>query len=322
MKFINPFNQCEATLDKNSLTDTENNSFPRKNGVYRVLANAENYTNSFGFQWNKFQQTQIDRELSNLGLSKERFFLETNWVPDALAGENILEVGSGAGRFSQVVLENTKANLFSIDFSNAVEANWRNNGQQGDDRFKLFQASVYNMPFADNQFDKVFCLGVLQHTPDFEKSVKSLIDKCKPGGEVVVDFYQVRGFWTKIHSKYLLRPFTKKLNHEKLLSMIDENVDWLISSATFLNKIGLQHLTRFLPLVDLRPIPKNLNPQQFRDWVVLDTFDMFSPQYDNPQTINTVKNWFEKYGMTVSFAGIVSGTDNFMQAPVVRGIKK
>jgi len=33
----------------------------------------------------------------------------------------------------------------------------------------LFQASIYELPFAPRQFDKVFCFGVLQHTPDFKK---------------------------------------------------------------------------------------------------------------------------------------------------------
>jgi len=42
------------------------------------------------------------------------------------------------------------------------------------------------MPFPNNSFDKVFCFGVLQHTPDFDASIKVLIEKAKPGGEIVV----------------------------------------------------------------------------------------------------------------------------------------
>ena len=54
------------------------------------------------------------------------------------------------------------------------------------ERFHLFQASIYEMPFPDNSFHKVFCLGVLQHTPDFEQSIQSLVQKAKTGGEIVV----------------------------------------------------------------------------------------------------------------------------------------
>ncbi len=39
-------------------------------------------------------------------------------------------------------------------------------------------------------------------------------------------------------------------------------------------------------------LPPDLN----REWSILDTFDMYSPAHDNPQTIETVKRWFEEEG--------------------------
>ncbi len=82
------------------------------------------------------------------------------------------------------------------------------------------------------QFDKVFCFGVLQHTPDVELSVKTLIDMVKPGGELVVDFYPINGWWTKLNAKYIFRPYTKKLTHEKLFKKIEKNIDWLDKNLT------------------------------------------------------------------------------------------
>jgi ubiquinone/menaquinone biosynthesis C-methylase UbiE len=204
---INPTNNKPLTKEGTEYKDSDGNIFPIINGVPRFVP-ADNYTNSFGFQWNKFQKTQIDREAKNSSFSKERFFVATEWDKEDLSGKNVLEVGSGAGRFTQIVLDYTKANLYSIDYSDAVSANYRNNAHHGD-RLHLFQASIYEMPFPDNSFDKVFCFGVLQHTPDFKKSVKSLIDKAKPGGEIAVDFYPIKGWYTKINAKYM-RPWTKK----------------------------------------------------------------------------------------------------------------
>jgi len=34
-----------------------------------------------------------------------------------------------------------------------------------------------------------------------------------------------------------------------------------------------------------------LNKEQNREWALLDTFDWFSPQYDNPQSSKTIKQW-------------------------------
>ena len=150
-----------------------------------------NYAENFGLQWSKFAKTQLDRDC--LDISKQRFFAETHWEHKCLSGKHILEVGSGAGRFSKVVLEHTQGILWSVDYSDAVTANYTNNGSIAADRFQLFQASIYELPFEDNSFDKTFCFGVLQHTPDFEASVKTLIAKTKPGGEIIVDFYPI--FW-------------------------------------------------------------------------------------------------------------------------------
>jgi SAM-dependent methyltransferase len=319
---INPSNGSVLQKKQDEFTDSNGNRFPLVRGAVRIVQD-NNYTDSFGFQWNKFQKTQIDRDNKNSAQSKERFFAETGWDKEDLTEMDILEVGSGAGRFSQIVLDYTRANLYSVDYSDAVSANYKNNGHHGS-RLHLFQASVYEMPFPDNSFDKVFCFGVLQHTPDFKKSVGSLIAKAKPGAEVVVDFYPIRGWWTKIHAKYIFRPFTKRMSHEKLLKIIDKNVDWLMNLYFFFDKIGIGKLAnRFLPICDVKgTLPHNLSKEDLREWVVLDTFDVFSPEHDHPQKISTVKKWFEEFGVRVTQAEFVYyGKENF-SAAVVKGIKK
>ncbi len=313
----NPYNQHLLTATPEGLVENGKNVFTFSNGAYRIVE-PENYTGNFGYQWNKFASTQLDKA-SKLNISKVRFFAETGWDKQDLTGQNILEVGSGAGRFSQIILDHTKGTLYSVDYSNAVEANYKNNGPN--DRLSLFQASVYEMPFQKNQFDKVFCFGVLQHTPDVQKTVKSLIDMAKPGGEVVVDFYPLKGWWTKLHSKYLLRPFTKKMSNDKLFAKIDNNIDWLIKASKFFSKIGLGRVVnRFLPICDIdRTLPRNISNEQLREMCVLDTFDMFSPEYDQPQRISTVVEWFKKNGMKDVWGGYIH-YENCVVA-VVKGIK-
>jgi len=281
----------------------------------------DNYALSFGYQWNKYAKTQLDRESAGLDLSRKRFFAETHWNCETLDGKNILEVGSGAGRFSKVVLEHTKGVLSSVDYSDAVTANFRSNSHIAPDRFHLFQASIYEMPFPDNSFDKVFCLGVLQHTPDFETSVKVLIDKAKTGGEIVVDFYPIKGWWTKINAKYILRPITKRISHDRLLRLIERNTDWLIKAHLALHRIGLGIFTRFLPVCNIKEsFPQTLSHSEMREWTILDTFDQYSPQHDHPQRIEDVAKMFERHGARVTFAGIEPFGDGGW-ASVVRGIK-
>lgn len=318
--YLNPHTRLPLEQVGDRLRDSSGATFPVIGGIPR-FCDVENYTSSFGRQWNKFRTTQIDRKGAVDAPSTKRFFAETGWTADQLRGANVLEVGSGAGRFSRVLLEHTDATLYSVDYSTAVEANLDNNLPWSSKRFFLAQASIYDLPFEDGSFDKVFCLGVLQHTPDFAASVKSLVEKAKPGGEIVVDFYEVRGFWTKLNAKYLLRPLTKRLSHEKLLGLIDGHADKLIGAANFLDRMGLGVLKRFVPVADFKnTIPHNLSPDELREWVVLDTFDMFSPAFDSPQRLKSVAKMFEGAGAKVTFAGHVDF--GIGRAAVVRAIRR
>ncbi len=320
IQLVNPKNQLALEPNQDFLVDAQGNTIPQINGIYR-FAPQDNYTDNFGFQWNTFQTTQIDRH-SHQDQSQERFFKVTAWDQVDLAGQNILEVGSGAGRFSQIVLDYTQANLYSVDYSNAVDANYQNNAHHGD-RLKLFQASIYELPFAPRSFDRVFCFGVLQHTPNVKKSVACLAEMVKPGGELIVDFYPIRGWWTKIHAKYLFRPLTRKMSHKKLLSLIQQNSGWMIKTYQTFDKLGLGKLfNRFLPICDIKnTLPPDLSPQQLKEWVILDTFDMFSPEYDQPQRISTVKKWFEDLGMENIFADMVPYSHSHAVA-AVKGYQK
>lgn len=318
--FVDPATAGPLRRDGDWLVSPTAERYPIVNGIPR-FCELENYTSSFGRQWNLFDKTQIDGEGVTGDVSANRLFAETGWRRGEMAGEDILEVGSGAGRFSRAILQGTGANLFSVDYSTAVEANWRNNAAIANDRFVLAQASIYELPFPDGRFDKVLCLGVLQHTPDFEASVHALVSKAKPGGEIVVDFYPIRGWWTKINAKYLLRPVTKRMDHQRLLSLIERNADRLIASSDALDRWGLGRLRRFLPVVDIQgTMPPGLSHRQLREWVILDTFDMFSPEHDHPQRIGAVAEMFERAGADVTFAGFVEcGTGN---SAVVRALRK
>ena len=138
---INPKNNQVLSLLNGSLQDAEGNIFPIIGGVPRI-AQLDNYTSSFGMQWNQFDIIQLDRETDGHNISHQRFFAETNWNAQDLSEKNILEVGSGAGRFSKVVLESTSATLYSIDYSDAVTANFKNNSSIAANRLHLFQASI------------------------------------------------------------------------------------------------------------------------------------------------------------------------------------
>ncbi|MDX8377356.1 MAG: methyltransferase domain-containing protein [Mariprofundales bacterium] len=261
--------------------------YPRINDILRFVT-PDNYATSFGYQWNIHTRTQLD-SYSGLTISHDRVFSVTNWPKD-MTGQSILEAGSGAGRFTEVLLE-TGAQVASFDFSTAVEANARNNGNA--DNLFLFQGDIFNIPFIEGQFDKVFCLGVLQHTPDPELAFMSLAAQVKPGGSLAVDAY-TRNMLALMQWKYVLRPFTKRMDKKKLYCFVTKMVDWFIPMAILLRRLAGRAGARLVPIVQYSHL--GLSAELNKQWAILDTFDMYSPEHDHPQSLASVRGWFEKVG--------------------------
>jgi SAM-dependent methyltransferase len=234
----------------------------------------------------KFRVTDYDsrRIEAYHGLGKHIYILN----------KKILEAGSGAGRFTDALLR-TGAEVFSFDYSNAVGANQLNNGDMPN--LHLFQGDIFNIPFPEESFDKVICLGVLQHTPDPERAFINLTKYVMPGGELVVDVYKAN-LLSWFQWKYLLRPVTKRMNKKHLYKLVTLFVPPLIPFTRLMRVVFGRLGARLSPIVEYTHL--GLLSEINRDWAVLDTFDMYSPAHDHPQSLKTVKRWFSDCGFTKS----------------------
>lgn len=261
--------------------------YPVVRGLLRFV-NSEEYTGSFGLQWKSHTRTQLD-SYTGVSVSRDRLFQVTGWKPD-LQGEVILEAGSGAGRFTEV-LARTGAEVLSFDLSQAVEANYDNNGSNPN--VLIFQADIFKIPVQPQSMDKVICLGVLQHTPDPAAAFASLASHVRPGGELVIDVYalRLRGI---LHWKRVLRPLTTRMDTDSLYRVVAKYTPPLIPVSAALRRVAGKAGARLLPISQYDYL--GLSPEVNREWAILDTFDMYSPAHDHPQTIRTVTQWYRDAG--------------------------
>ena len=235
--------------------------------------------------------------------------------------KKVLEIGSGAGRFTNILMKYTNAEVYSVDSSDSVIANLKNNlFYVKKKRLNIYKASIYDLPFKEGQFDIVICFGVIQHTPNVKKTINNLCEQVKSKGLIIVDFYPYNGFWTLISSKYILRPITKRLKYETVRIFFTKHIKKLIKIYYFFEKSKLGVLNRFVPIADIsNTIPKDIDSKLLEEMVLLDTIDIYTPKYDNPQKIRKIRNMIESNNFKILFSGKINYL-NF-SSTVVRGKK-
>lgn len=254
-------------------------SYPIVAGIPRFVPQ-DNYAASFGYQWNRFKLEQID-SANGTKLSATRFYAETGWTKDWLKGKWVLDAGCGAGRFLDVAAD-SEAEVVGLDISNAIDAARINLAARKN--VHLVQASLYEPPFRPGVFDGCYCIGVVQHTPDPQRTMRTLPRVLRPGGLIAITAYE-RKRWTMLYAKYLLRTLTKRVDKQKLLAGIQGAMPVMFPLTNVLFRLPLAgRLFQFAIPVANYVHERSLTPQQRYDWAILDTFDMLSPQYDQPRT--------------------------------------
>jgi SAM-dependent methyltransferase len=269
-----------------------NTEYPIIDGIPRFVPK-DNYAASFGYQWNMFKVEQLD-SANGTRLSATRFYTETGWTNEELKGKWVLDAGCGAGRFLDVV-SNSEAEVVGLDISNAVDA--ANANLTGRQNVHLVQASIYELPFRTGVFDGCYSLGVIQHTPDPQLAMATLPRVLRPGGRIAITAYE-RKPWTMLYAKYWLRPLTKRLDKKKLLAGIKGAMPVFFPLTNVLFRIPFAgRLFMFAIPVANYVHERSLTAQQRYDWAILDTFDMLSPQYDQPRTQQEIEEALSRAGV-------------------------
>jgi len=281
-------------------------SVPCRDGILRFRQHS-GYNRSFELQWRAFQLNQYD-SVNGTTLYRDRYKLMSGWPTEGLGGELILEAGCGAGAFTCHLVA-TGADLVSFDYSGAVEVAAQHNASP---RAVFAQADLLDMPFREGSFDRVFCHGVLQHTPDPAAGFRAL-DRClKIGGRMSIDIYAKDGRIETYKAKYLWRPITTRMEPERLMAFLRRFIPLWLPLDTVIKRVPFfgRYLGAVVPCMNY--FWTDLSAEQKREWAIMNTFDALAPPYDLPATEDEVRGWFEAAGYTDLFVrnyhGFVHGT--------------
>lgn len=237
------------------------------------------YVDNFSFEWLRHRRTQLDAGPG--GESERTFRQKTGLGPEDVRGKLVLDAGCGMGRFAEVV-SRWGAQVVAVDLSRAVEAAREN--LAGRDNVLICQADVRRLPFREGQFDFIYSIGVLHHTPDCEQAFRGLVRYLAPGGTIVIWLYEADGrFWERCSHFY--RRLTVRMPPRLL-----HRLCYAAVPAYYLFRIPV--IGRLLWTV----LPMSQHPHP--EWRVLDTFDWYSPRYQSKHTYPEVEGWFQSEGLT------------------------
>jgi SAM-dependent methyltransferase len=160
------------------------------------------------------------------------------------------------------------------------------------------QADLLHLPFSPRQFDVVFCLGVVQHTPNPEQTIAALFDQVRPGGVLVLDHY------THSLSRYtktipLVRQLLRRLPPEQAMRWTTRLVDFFfpLHRAVRHSRIGQALVSRVSPVLTYFHC-YNLPEELYRQWALLDTHDALTDWFKHKRTRKQIHQTLEQLGGT------------------------
>jgi SAM-dependent methyltransferase len=290
---------AQVTQSSRFLTCRAGCRVPVIRGIPRFVA-SEGYAAGFGRQWKRFRRTQLD-SFTGTTISRDRLTRCLGGSHAELRGKTVLEVGCGAGRFTELLLA-AGARVFATDLSNAVEANYENCCGAAD--YFVCQADLRALPARRDSFDFVICLGVIQHTPDPEATIATLSEFVRPGGRLVIDHYRYDAadmtvVRQRLRSFLIRRDPRLALLFVRVLVAVLWPVHWLLwglsANPWFANarRLWLRHS----PVLDYHDSYGNLERRLLYAWAALDTHDCLTDFYKHKRTVEQIISCLQRLGL-------------------------
>jgi len=282
----------------NALCDPETSEpvAPIIDGIPRFVDPAENYAESFGWQWKNWADTRSMSRGATDSL-RDLILARTHFEEFDLTGKTILECGMGGGDDTEALLTLPFSEVHAFDLSTAVE---RGHRHLQCDRLFVSQASIFDIPYPDESFDVVYCHRVLQHTPDPEAALACICRKVKPGGIIFAHAYK-RSVAHMIEWRYKYRWLTKRLPRRWIHRYVEACGTWM----HHLNRVLYAWLpTRFLaytcvPFYFCYGTVENGSALGSKERIELEkliTFDALTPMHDHPMRASVFTRILREHG--------------------------
>jgi len=278
--------KADYLLDNNDFLEKYKDEIPEIIGLSKgkdiSIGLKRRTSDSFGFEWATFSEIVKEYETNFLSYISP---IEESFFKDKL----VLDAGCGAGRHSYYAAK-FGAEVVAMDLSKAVEATYKNTGQFS--KVHVVQADIYSLPFRQ-EFDYIFCVGVLHHLPDPKKGFEELVGLLKPKSLISIWVYGRKHNFLAIHIYEPIRKVTRRIPH-KILYHLCYLPAAIMEIFNILYKVGnglglTGNLARLFPFRYYSDYPFRVK--------LNDSFDVFATPSSKYYTEKEISDWFEAAGL-------------------------
>jgi ubiquinone/menaquinone biosynthesis C-methylase UbiE len=157
--------------------------------------------------------------------------IEISLALQYLKGE-ILDAGTGTGRFAINLAKNKSNNVTALDISKEMLDLNKKKAVNKELNIRFIQSDVIDMPFDDGKFDSIISITVLRHFPEYEIILKEYIRVLKSGGILMFEMCSkdhmdaANLIIPKFGVEYLTNDFENfevEINKDKIISILKNN---------------------------------------------------------------------------------------------------
>jgi SAM-dependent methyltransferase len=307
--------ELEGEITEGELVSTRGRRYPITRGVPRMLAadlldeGQKETERAFSAKWQR--ATDFGHE------EKSRSFY-VNWylerykfgtieaLRDFLSKKTrILDAGTGNGRDTRLYADNSKATVFGVDISVAIDSAYNN--LKSYPNVHLIQADLTQLPFPEEYFDFIACDQVLHHTRNTEESFHSLVNRLAPGGDISIYVYRKKAPIREISDDYL-RMVSAEMSEEEVWELSEQLTDL----GRVLSEVKASVTVSDIPALGISAGTYDI--QRFIYWhmlkcywnsslkyddSVITNFDWYRPLYAHRHTADEVRKWYADAGLEI-----------------------
>ncbi len=246
---------------------------------------------SFGYQWLRFN--------ANDALEDRTVFLSDSQLSgEAIQNKLVLDAGCGMGRYTAVAA-GMGAEIIGLDLSKSVLKAYEKTRPYP--FAHIIQADIMRLPFRNGQFDVIYSLGVLHHTPEPRQAFLQLAKRLKANGIISAWLYGTAGSFADFKTnplkadrvQYVKSPLANRIYW--LLVSLREALYRCVRKVTTRMNVPLLYMLCY-PLAAMGKVPllKYFTASVHPNWRVRlqENFDWFSPEYQSHHTKEEVLGWF------------------------------